>query len=154
MFDLFRFLHVLTMFAAVTLAMAPELILHGVARTGNVQAIRTFSSVIGPFARLTPVVFVVGAIFGLLAAAFGQMDFFRPWLLATYVIFVVAMAVGGLLSGPWAVQVAQAAFASPDHAPSAELQAAIRDRRGVASSGILATAIVVIVFLMVVKPGG
>lgn len=153
MYDLFRFLHVLTMFAAVTLAMAPELILHGVARSGNVQGIRTFSTVIGPFARLTPIVFLVGLVFGLLAAWFGGLDFFRPWLIASYIVFAIAMAVGGTLAGPWAVRVGEAAFASADDAPSPELQAAVHDRRAVISSVMLSSAIVVIVFLMVVKPG-
>lgn len=154
MFDLFRFLHVLTMFAAVTLGLGAELILHGVARSGNVQGIRTFASVIGPFARLTPFVFLLGLVFGLLAAWFGSLDFFRPWLIASYVVFALAMAVGGIASGPWAARVAQAAFASPDDAPSAELRAAIHDRRGVVSSVVLISAIAVLVFLMVVKPGG
>ena len=37
---------------------------------------------------------------------------------------------------------------------SAELQAAIRDRRGVISTVVLMAAIVVIAFVMVAKPGG
>jgi hypothetical protein len=153
LFGILQFLHVLTMFAAVAAATMPELLLHRVGRSGDVEAIRTFSRLTQPLNKLIPLLFVVGLIFGLLAAWAGSIDFFRPWLLAAYVVFVIAMAVGGTMSGPWAERVGAAAFASGTDAPSAELAAAIHDRRGIVSTVVLMTALVVIVFLMVVKPG-
>lgn len=153
LFGILQFLHVLTMFAAVAAATTPELLLHRIARSGDVEAIRTFSRLTQPLNKLIPVLFVVGLVFGLLAAWAGSIDFFRPWLLASYVVFVIAMAVGGAVSAPWAERVGTAALASGTDVLSAELAAAIHDRRGVVSTVVLMTAIVVIVFLMVVKPG-
>lgn len=153
LFLIFQFLHVLTMFAAVAAAMVPEVVLHTLARRGDVAALRGFVPISGAAGKAIPILFVVGLIFGLIAAVVGGINLLQPWLVASYVVFAIAMATGALLSGPWAVGVAEAALASPADTASPELQAAIHDRRGVISTAILMTAIVVIVFLMVVKPG-
>lgn len=153
LFLFFQFLHVITMFAAVAAATMPELVLHWIARRGDVIGLRGFMPISAVAGRLIPVLFVLGLIFGIIAALAGQIDLLRPWLIGSYVIFAIAMATGALMSGPWAVRLAEAAFASPTDAPSSELLAATHDRRGVVSSVILISSIVVIVFLMVVKPG-
>lgn len=154
MFEIFKYLHILTVIAAVAAAMVPELVLHAVARTGDVPAIRGFVAVTKPLGTLIPLLFVLAAIFGFIAAITGSFDLLRPWLIASYAVFLIAMAVGAVMSGPWATRVAEAAFASPVEAPSDELRAAIHDRRGTVSTVILLSAILVIIFLMVVKPGG
>ena len=154
MFEAFKYLHVLTVVAAVAAAVVPELVLHAVARTGDVAAIRGLMTVAKPIGRAIPILFVLAAAFGFAAALSGSFDLLRPWLIASYAVFLIAMATGAVLSGPWAQRVGDAAFTSPLEAPSAELSAAIHDRRGTISSTILMTAIVVIIYLMVVKPGG
>lgn len=154
MFEALKYLHVLTVVAAVAAAVIPELVLHAVARTGDVAAIRGFVTVTKPIGRAIPILFVLAAAFGFAAALSGSFDLLRPWLVASYAVFVIAMAVGGAMSGPWAQRLATAAFASPVEAPSPELQAAIHDRRGTISSTVLMIAIVVLIYLMVVKPGG
>ena len=154
MFVLFKYLHILTMFAAVATAFVPEIWLHIMARRGDVAALRGFLPLTAQAGKLIPILFVVGLIFGLLAAWAGELDFLRPWLLASYVIFAIAMGTGAMVGGPWAVRMAEAADQSGTDAPSPALHAAIHDRRGVISTTILMLSIVVIVFLMVVKPGG
>jgi hypothetical protein len=153
LFLIFQFLHVITMFAAVAAAMLPEIVLHAIARRGDVAGLRAFAPISGTAGKLIPVLFVVGLIFGLIAAIVGQIDLLRPWLVASYVIFAIAMVTGAVMSGPWAVRLAEAAFASPTDAPSAELVAATHDRRGLISTAILMSSLVSIIFLMVVKPG-
>jgi hypothetical protein len=152
-YNILQFLHVLAMFAAVATALIGEVGLHILGRSGNVVGIRAFVSSLGPLMQLTPIFFVVGLVFGLAAAVVGEINLLAPWLVASYVVFAIAMAVGALMSGPWAVGVGKAAEASPAEGPSAELTAALHDTRGTLSTAILMTAIVVIVFLMVVKPG-
>ena len=152
-YSVLQFLHVLTMFAAVATALIGEVGLHLLGRSGNVAGIRAFMSSLGPVMNLSPILFVVGLLFGLAAAIVGGLNLLAPWLIASYVVFAIAMAVGAVVSGPWAVRVGQAAEASPADAPSTELAAALHDSRGAISTGILMTALVVIVFLMVVKPG-
>lgn len=153
MFVLFKYLHVLTMFAAVAAAFVPEIWLHVIARRGDVPGLRGYLPLTAQAGKLIPVLFVIGLVFGLLAAWAGELDFFQPWLIGAYVIFAIAMATGALVGGPWAVRMAKAASESPSDAPSPALTAAIRDQRGVISTTILMLSIIVIVFLMVAKPG-
>jgi hypothetical protein len=152
-FVLFKYLHILTMFAAVAAAFVPEIWLHIIARRGDVAALRGYLPLTAQVGKLIPVIFVAGLVFGLLAAWAGELDFFQPWLIGAYIIFAIAMATGGLVGGPWAVRMAQAAGESPTDAPSPALQAAVHDQRGVISTTILMLSIIVIVFLMVAKPG-
>ena len=154
MFVLFKYLHILTMFAAVAAAFVPEIWLHAIARRGDVAALRGYMSLVERVEKFIPPLFVLGLVFGLLAAWAGELDFLRPWLIASYIVFAIAMATGALLSGPWAARLAAAVSTSGTEAPSPELVAAVHDRRGVLSTAILMTTIVVLVFLMVVKPGG
>lgn len=113
MFALFKYLHVLTVVAAVVVALIPELMLHAVARTGDVAAIRGLMRVIERIARWVAPLFLLAAAFGFAAVFTGQFDPFRPWLIASYVVFVLAMGVGAMVSGPWAVRVGAAAADSP-----------------------------------------
>ncbi|MGH2427368.1 MAG: DUF2269 family protein [Candidatus Limnocylindria bacterium] len=153
-FELFKYLHILTMFAAVAAAMIPEVVLHATARQGSVAGIQSVSAIVKPIGMAIPILFIVGLIFGLIAAVVGAIDLLRPWLIASYVVFAVAMITGATLSGPWAQRVGETAYASPLEAPSAELQAAVHDRRGIVATAILLTSIVVIIYLMVFQPGG
>ncbi len=152
-FTLFKFLHILTMFIAVSAAVIPEVVLHWVSRSGDVGAIRVVSGIAERLGKLLPVFFVGGAVFGLLAAATGGLDFFRPWLIGAYIVFVIAMATGGAITGPWAGRMASAATSSADDQPSPELQLVMHEPRALIGSIVLMSAIVVIIFLMVFKPG-
>lgn len=152
-FTLFKFLHILTMFIAVAATAVPEVVLHWVNRSENVGAIRVVSSIAARLGKVLPIFFVGGAVFGLLAAATGELDFLQPWLIGAYIVFVIAMATGGAITGPWAGRMADAAVASGDERPSPELELVMHDRRAFMGSVVLMSSIVVIVFLMVFKPG-
>lgn len=154
MFELFKFLHVLTVVAAASAAIVPEVVLHAVARTGNVEAIRGVMVIVQRLGMVIGPLFVLAAAFGFIAALTGEFDLLRPWLIASYAVFVVAMIVGAAVSGPWAKRVGVAAAGSPTDSPSAELSAAIHDPRGTISTVILMSSLVTLIFLMVVKPGG
>ena len=152
-FTVFKFLHIATMFFAVAAAVIPELVLHAVANTRDARAIVTFSGIAERIGKMVPILFVSGAIFGLLAAWTGEMDFTAPWLIATYVLFVIAMLTGALLTDPWVGRLREAAVASGD-AGSAELSTVIDEPRAKIASAWLMLTLVVIIALMVFKPGG
>lgn len=151
-FILFKFLHIAMMFAAVASAVIPEVVLHLVANTRDPRAIASLAHVAERIGKFIPVFFIGGAIFGLLAAWAGQMDFTAPWLIATYVLFVTAMVTGILFSDPWVARLRTAAVASQD-GPSPELEAVINEPRAKLASAWLMLTIVVIISLMVFKPG-
>ena len=152
LFLAFKFLHITAMFFAVAAALFGEIGVQAVARRGDVLGLRALAPVLEALGKAVPVLFVSGLIFGLLAAWTGGFDLLAPWLLIAYGLFAFAMALGSLVSEPWARKVVQAAFASPTEAPSPELRAAIADRRGPISSSVLLAVIVTFVFVMVFKP--
>ena len=151
-FVLFKFMHIAFMFMAVAGAVIPEVLLHVVANTRDTRAIVTLAHIAERIGKVLPVFFVGGAIFGLLAAWSGQLDFTAPWLLATYVLFVMAIVVGSLFADPWVGRLGTAAAASGT-TPSAELQAVIDEPKARIASAWLMFTLVVIIALMVFKPG-
>lgn len=150
-----RYLHVLAMFFAVALAISGEIVVRRVAATGDVRAIRTVVERVKPLSGpVATVLFLAGVGFGIGAVLAGRIDPFRPWLLAAYATFGVAMAIGILVTDPWVARLEREAAASPEDAASPELRAVIDDRRARLGTAALQGAIAVLVFLMVVKPLG
>ena len=54
-FTLFKFLHILTMFIAVAVAVIPEVVLHWVAGSGDVRATRVFARIAARVGKLLPI---------------------------------------------------------------------------------------------------
>jgi hypothetical protein len=152
-FIVLKFLHIATMFTAVAATVFPEVILHLVANTRDARAIATAAHVAERIGKVVPALFIGGAIFGLLAAWAGEMNFLAPWLIASYVLFVTAIVVGALFSDPWVGRLKTTAVASGD-APTAELEAVIDEPRAKAASAALMVILLVMIGLMVFKPGG
>ena len=95
------FLHVLAMFGAVAVAGGGDLVLRRIAQTRDVRAIRTAFDVYGRIARLIPVLFGIGLIFGLIAIFVEAFNPFAPWLLLAYPLFIAGVLVGYLGIGGW-----------------------------------------------------
>jgi uncharacterized membrane protein len=148
---IFKYLHILSMFSAVGLVVGTDLLLHRVADSADVRAIRTTFALFKPINSAIPVMFALGLIFGLITAFTGQMNFLAPWLILSYIVFGLTFAVGGI-AGRWTANMAEAAAASPDDGPSADLTALINQRAPRVTSYLGFLAVIVIVFLMVVKP--
>lgn len=149
----FIFLHIAMMVMAVGLSVGSELLLHRIAQTRDVRAIRVAFKLANPLGVAPQVLFVFGMIFGLIAAFLGQFNLFALWLIIAYVLLAVVLISAGALIGPWSQRVAMAA-ASSSEVPSPELDRLINDRR--ARNAIWGTIglILLIVLDMVIKPGG
>lgn len=154
MFDIFKYLHILTMFAAVAISVGPHLILRRISRSGSVAAIKTAFGAAKSIGQLVPIVFGVGALFGLLAAATGSLNFFKPWLIIAYVIFVVMSVLGARITAPWNMRVGKAAAMNQGDTPSAELQAAVADPAIDTAFMISVIGIVLVLIDMIFKPFG
>lgn len=152
LFVVFKYLHIVAMFFAVALAVSSELVLHRVATSGDVRAIRTASARVRPLSNIASVLILAGVAFGFVAALAGQFDLLAPWLLLAYAAFVAAMLLGFLVADPWAARLAAAATHSPDDAPSEELTRVIADPMARVATWGLMLLVAVLVFLMVVKP--
>jgi hypothetical protein len=150
---LLKFLHIAFIFSAITMVYGTEFILHRIARTGDTRAIRTAFQITKPVGTVAPVIISIGIAFGLTAGVVNGYNLLAPWLLATYVLVAVIMAAGLTITVPWMNRVGALSAAAPDGAPTPELDAALHDPR---VNGLMWASIVVdviIVALMVFKPG-
>ncbi len=152
-FLVFKYLHIVSMFFFVAMALSAEVVTRRVAGTRDVAAIRTTVKSVkllnGPIAGG---LLVSGLAFGFLAALTGQMNLVAPWLLLAYAAVVTAAALGFGISDPWVGRLERAAEASAVDAPSAELVAVINEPLPRYATFALMFLIAFLVFVMVVKP--
>ena len=93
------FLHIVVLFAAVAISAGTEVLLHRVAGSGDVRAIRTAFGLAKPLDRLIPGLYVIGGVFGVVAAVALDFDLLASWLVQSYVVFAIAFVVGGAVTG-------------------------------------------------------
>ena len=144
---IFVVLHVLSMFAAVAVAAGGDLLFYRIARTRDAAAIRGAGVAFARLARLIPVLFGIGAVFGVIAIFVHRFDPFATWLVVAYVLFVLGLLLGNFVNGAWAGRVTAAADETD---PALEL--AVSDARGPIGIALFWLIIAAIVFLMVAKP--
>jgi hypothetical protein len=151
----FKFLHIVTMIFAVALAVSGEIVLRRVAATGEASAIRTAIERTKPLGSISGGLFILGFVFGILAAVTGQIDLLRPWLIASYILFAGAFAISLGVLDPWVGRLQAASVATTEAGGQSEpLQEVIDDPVARAAAWGLQVMVVLIVFLMVVKPLG
>jgi hypothetical protein len=148
----FKYLHILAMFSAVASVVGTEVLLHRVARSGDLRAIRAAFSLAKPMNLIAPVLFLLGVAFGFLDAITRGFDLFAPWLLIAYVLFVAMFVLGGTVQGRWIERIVAAAASSEGASPSADLQRVIHDRSAAAAMYVSWLLLAAIIFSMVMKP--
>jgi hypothetical protein len=149
----FKFLHISTMIAAVTLALGPSFVFDRVAASGDVLATRAFLSRMAIFDRLIPGLFVSGAVFGLLAAVTIGFDLLEPWLVVAYVLFIGMMGMHATVGSRWRAALGRSLAAVPAGvASSPEVAGVASAAVGQVLYWVTAGATLLIVFDMVAKP--
>jgi hypothetical protein len=93
---LFKLLHILTMFTAVTLLVGESTFMAIAIWRGDVRAVAAMRRLVGRRPVVSALTFLVGIGFGLLTVATGGLDFFAGWLIAAYVMVVALLAISGL----------------------------------------------------------
>jgi len=96
---IFKALHILSMFAVVTMEIGAEFLFAFAISRHDVRGLAAIHRILER-ARLGPIsiiVFVAGVAFGLLTVATGGLDFFEGWLIAAYVLVAAILVGGGLL---------------------------------------------------------
>lgn len=149
---IFKYLHIITMFSAVGVSTGTEFLLHRIAHSGDVRAIKTAFGAGKLTVMLVPILFIIGMLFGLLTAWTGSWNFFAPWLIIAYVLFATMVVIGRKINVPWLQQVGKTAAMNQGDTPSAELQTLIHDKRAERGMYIGYVLIFLIVFVMVMKP--
>lgn len=145
-------LHVLVAFAAIAFLVVPGWMLVAASRSRDVAFIRrTFA--IGAFhGRVGGPLALLAGLLGFGAAAVNGIPLNSGWLIASYVVYVAAMAMGIGYHMRWEMRVAKLAQAAPDGPPAGELADAIADRLGTPMLWLSAALWMALVYLMVAKP--
>jgi hypothetical protein len=152
--EIWQFLHVAAMFAAVSIFVGQGLLEGAVARSGDVLALRRVLAAEDRFAPLGGVLFLLGIAFGFITAITGGLDLTRPWLIIGYVLAAIILVNAFAYHIPTANRLKALAAASPDDAASTELRAAIDAPIGRVMNLIDSVVWLALIFVMVVKPFG
>ena len=92
----FKALHILAMFGAVTFLVGEAAFAATAIWRGDVRALATMRRITGRRPVVAATFFVVGIGFGLLTVATGGFDFFAGWLIAAYVLVIVLFVLNAL----------------------------------------------------------
>jgi hypothetical protein len=118
-----KFLHIASMFLAVSIFVGQGMLSGTVARSGDVQALRRVLAVEDRFAPIGGGAFLLGIVFGFVTAIVGDFDLTQTWLVIGYVLAALILVTAFVYHIPTATKLKALADASPDDEPSAELKA-------------------------------
>lgn len=145
-------LHVLLAFAAVAFLVVPGAFLELVAQTRDVPFIRKAFGLMSFHAKIGGPLALLLLPVGIWLAIVYAIPLMSGWLVASYVLYAVVMAIGIGYHSRRERQIGMSAAASPEGAPSPELTALIDDplaRPMTVASSILWIAII---WLMIARP--
>jgi hypothetical protein len=158
---IFKYLHVITMFAAVTLMFGGEVLFHLLRRRGDLHSLRRFLEVVLPVFRIGVGLLTLGVGFGLLAATTIGFSLTAGWLLLAYALIAAIYVVGFGVGVPYFNRVRAALEdasldAAPNDQPAGEAGRALRrildDPRWVFDLVVSVVLYAAIIFVMVAKP--
>jgi hypothetical protein len=152
---IFKALHILSMFAAVTFLIG-EAFLYAVAIwRGDVAGLAAVRRLVGGRPVVGVAFLVAGIVFGLLTALTGAFDFFAGWLIAAYVLVVALFGVNG---SPWVQRLPRLGLAAVEaeagQRPVEEVAGAMRAMRIVTLIAVAVNAALMAAIIadMVLKP--
>lgn len=145
-------LHVLLAFAAVAFLIVPGSFLESVARTHDVPLIRKTFGLMSFHGKIGgPLAFLLLPIGIWLAVLYG-IPLTSGWLIATYVLYVVVIAIGIGYHTRRERTIGMLAAQSPDGAPSAELSAVLDDPLALPMNITSAILWAALIWLMTARP--
>jgi uncharacterized membrane protein len=147
-----KFLHIATMFVAVSIFVGLGMLSGAVARSGDVGALRRVLASEDRFAPLGGAMFILGIVFGFLTAITGDFDLTQTWLLIAYALTLFILVNGLTYHRAQAEKLKAAVAAGSDDRPSDELRA-IADAPSAAVMNVIdGIAWLAIIYVMVAKP--
>jgi hypothetical protein len=150
--SIWRFLHIVFMFGAVTFIVSMTIVIRLAARSQD----RAMLKIIPAWYRLGDRVggglFLVGVAFGFVTAVTSGFSLTAPWLVASYVLVGLNVLNGWLVWDPKAKRLSKMIDAGEENAP--EVEELLRSRRRRTAEVIDMFLWVAIIFTMVMKPLG
>ena len=151
---IWKYLHILSMFSAVTLLVGGDILFHALRRSGDLGAVRRFLAAVNPLFGLGVALLSLGVALGLVTVASGGWSFTAGWLVGAYVIVGLLYLVGLTVGLPYyrGVSAALRSEAQTAGRDDATANRALADVRGWGSMAISIVGYAAIIFLMVLKP--
>jgi len=145
------FLHVVFMFAAVTMAHGAWWFVVYATRRRDVAGLRAFERVSGLADGLSLGFLGFGIAFGVAAALAANIDLTSSWLVATYVLIAIGV-VNGVASVPYTNRLTTSVRGNTGDEPSPELSSLMGSPQPLIFALVATAVIVLIIATMVFKP--
>lgn len=147
-----KFLHIAAMFGAVSIFVGQGMLSAGIARTGDVRAIRRALAAEARFQPAGGALFLLGIVFGFVAALTGDFDLTAPWLLTAYGLVAMTIVIGIVYHGPRGKNLQTLAEASSENELSAPLRGLIEAPSARVVVALDSLIWLAIIYVMVAKP--
>lgn len=115
----FLYLHIIAMFAAVSVSIGSSMTLLIAARRRELDAVRVITGM--PIGRVIPALYMTGGLLGLATAISFGFDLLAPWLVIAYALFAILTVVGITFSGPLIMRL-NAVLTTPSAASDGETE--------------------------------
>jgi uncharacterized membrane protein len=149
---IWKFLHIASMFLAVSIFVGQGMLSGAVARSGDVVAVRRVLAAEDRFAPLGGVMFLLGIVFGFLTAITANFDLTRTWLLIAYALALFILVNGLTYHRRQAERLKAAVEAGADDGASDDLRAIAGAPSAAVMNVIDGLAWLAIIYVMVAKP--
>jgi hypothetical protein len=147
-----KFLHIASMFVAVSIFVGQGMLSGVVARSGDVRALRRVLAIEGRFAPVGGGIFLLGIVFGFITAITGDLDLTATWLVIGYVLSAIILLTAFAYHLPQATKLEAAVKASPDDQASNELRALVEAPSGQWVNAFDGVVWLALIYVMVAKP--
>jgi uncharacterized membrane protein len=148
----FKFLHIVTMFAAVTLVFGSIVFADLIARRGDAATYLRLDAIVQRTDLVGGGLFLAGIVFGFATALTGGFDLTASWLLLAYVLVAAIFVEGILITLPRYNHIRQVAMNGDPATAGAEIARLVRAPAHVALVVIVALLWLSVIYVMVFKP--
>jgi uncharacterized membrane protein len=149
---IWKFLHIASMFVAVSIFVGQGMLSGAVARSGDVRAVRRILAAEDRFAPIGGALFVLGIVFGFITAVTSDFDLTETWLVIGYALSLFILVNGLTYHRTQAEKLTAAATAGPEDQPSEALATLAGAPSAVVMNVIDGVAWLAIIYVMVAKP--
>jgi uncharacterized membrane protein len=149
--QVWTFLHIVSMFASVSLVLGGEVLALEAARRRDVGALKAYFRLAGGLERMSSITLVAGIAFGLVAAQVGGLNLLQGWLVLAYVLVGGSLLIG-IATVPAFNRLKAAVESNVGDEAGSELDRILGSPLPYALVGLSAAALAAIVWVMVTKP--
>jgi len=148
----FKFLHIASMFGAVTLIFGSSVYLDLIGRARDIETYRRLDAIIQRTDLVAFGLFLSGLGFGLLAAFTGGFDLLASWLVLAYVVVAALFIEAFVFTVPSYNRVRETANLPDREAAAKEVKRLLHSPHHLLSLAAMATLWLASIFVMVIKP--